>query len=321
MQISPPPYIRAGMSVQKRMSLTLIGLLPIAVAAVYIFGPRALFIMITSVVTAMLMDYLVKRMRGRPYVLDGSAPLIGLLLALTLPPTIDMWMVAVGAIFAIGVVKEAFGGLGHYIFSPVMAGRVFLEVSFSTTYVTKMSFADNLTPLSETFAWAGTKLELYRGMFFGSTAGSTTTGSIGETGALFILVGGIVLMVLRIIDWKVTVSFIGTVALLALVVMLASNDSAVVIRHDVLVQILGGGLILAAVFIATDTVTLPVTRRGRILFGICCGLFTFIIREWGDAREGAYYAVLLMNSVVPLIDRFIKTRPFGLRKEAESTVA
>jgi electron transport complex protein RnfD len=312
MQISPPPYIRSGMSVQKRMSLTLIGLLPIAATAVYVFGWRALFIMITSVATAMLMDYLVKRMRGRPYVLDGSAPLVGLLLALTLPLTIDLWMVVVGAIFAIGVVKEAFGGLGHYIFSPVMAGRVFLEVSFWT----KMSFGDAETPLSQSFALAGTKLELYRAMFFGDTAGS-----IGETGALYIIVGGLVLIALRIIDWKIPVSFIGTVALLSLILLLVNNDAAELVRHDVLVQILGGGLILAAFFIATDTVTLPVTRRGRIIFGICCGLFTFIIREWGDAREGVYYAVLLMNSVVPLIDRFIKTRPFGLQKEAESTVA
>jgi len=312
MQISPPPYIRSGMSVQKRMSLTLIGLLPIAATAVYVFGSRALFIIITGVATAMVMDYLVKRIRGRPYVLDGSAPIIGLLLALTLPLTIDLWMVVVGAVFAIGVVKEAFGGLGHYIFSPVMAGRVFLEYSF----VVKMSFGEAETPLSESFALAGTKLELYRDMFFGSTAGS-----IGETGALYIMVGGLVLIALKVIDWKIPVSFIGTVALLGLVSLLVNNDAAEVVRHDVLVQILGGGLILAAFFIATDTVTLPVTRRGRILFGICCGLFTFIIREWGDAREGVYYAVLLMNSVVPLIDRFIKTRPFGLRKEAESTVA
>jgi electron transport complex protein RnfD len=134
-------------------------------------------------------------------------------------------------------------------------------------------------------------------------------------------VGGLVLIALRIIDWKIPVSFIGTVALLSLILLLVNNDAAELVRHDVLVQILGGGLILAAFFIATDTVTLPVTRRGRIIFGICCGLFTFIIREWGDAREGVYYAVLLMNSVVPLIDRFIKTRPFGLQKEAESTVA
>jgi electron transport complex protein RnfD len=111
------------------------------------------------------------------------------------------------------------------------------------------------------------------------------------------------------------------VALLGLVLMLSYNGDAELVRHDILVQLLGGGLILAAFFIATDTVTLPVTARGRILFGVLCGLFTVIIREWGDAREGVYYAVLLINSVVPLIDRFIKSRPFGLRKEAESTVA
>jgi Na+-translocating ferredoxin:NAD+ oxidoreductase RnfD subunit len=258
------------------------------------------------------MDYVSKRMRGRPYVFDGSAPLIGLLLALTLPNTIDLWMVAVGVIFAIGVVREAFGGLGYYIFSPVMAGRVFLEVSFAS----KMSFGDAETPLSSSFAWAGTKLELYRAMLFGDTAGS-----IGETGALFILLGAVLLIVYKIIDWKVTASFIGTVALLGLLLMAVNTGDAQMIRHDALVQILGGGLILAAVFIATDTVTLPVTARGRIIFGICCGLFTVIIREYGDAREGVYYAVLLINSVVPLIDRFIKSRPFGLRKEAESTVA
>ncbi len=241
--------------------------------------------------------------------MDGSAPLIGLLLALTLPPTINLWMVAVGAIFAIAIVKEVFGGLGHYIFSPVMGARVFLEASFVTemsTWIKPMGFARDIIvterPLSETFVWSGTRFALYKDMFFGNTAGS-----LGETSAMLIMVGGILLLAYKLIDWRIPVAFIGTIAVLNLA-----------LGEDPIFQILAGGLMLAAFFIATDSVTSPITHKGRIIFGIGCGLFTLIIRQFAAAQEGVYYSVLFMNAIVPLLDRFIRTRPLGLRKVAKS---
>ncbi|MBT3362791.1 MAG: RnfABCDGE type electron transport complex subunit D [Chloroflexi bacterium] len=323
MQISPPPYLRTGLTVQKRMYFTLLALLPVIAAAVYFYGYRALLIVITSVVTAMLMDYLVKRMRGRPFVMDGSAPLIGILLALTLPPNVALWMVVVGVVFAIGVVKETAGGLGHYVFSPVMASRVFMELSFGARLIDGARvFGSDMGSWAKPTGWAGalenadTPLTATsKTAIDGAVEWTTnrfdmlmgnTPGSIGETSALIILICGLVLIAFRIIDWRFPLSFIGSVAVLSFAFQTNPMD-----------HLLVGGLMLAAFFIITDTVTSPVTRNGKIIVGIGCALFTLMIREWGDAREGVYYAVLLMNALVPLLDRFIKTRPFGFRKEAE----
>ena len=294
------------------MSLTLVALMLPTGAAVFFYGYHAILVIVTSVVTALLTEYLVKKLRGRPFVMDGSTPLIGLLLALTLPPTIDLWMVTIGAIFAIAIVKEAFGGLGHYIFSPVMGARVFLEISFvavMSTWIKPMGFARDIivaeSPLSGAFVWSGTRFALYKDMFFGNTPGS-----LGETSAMLILVGGILLLAYKLIDWRTPVAFISTVAVLSLA-----------LGEEPIFQVLAGGLMLAAFFIATDSVTSPITHKGRIIFAIGCGVFTVIIRHFGAAQEGVYYSVLLMNSVVPLIDRFIKPRPPGVRKVAKGTDA
>ena len=312
MQISSAPYLRAGRYVPRLMIFTLIALLPAVGGAIFHYGYYAISVILVSVITALLTEYLVKKLRRRPFIMDGSAPLIGLLLALTLPPTIDLWIVACGAIFAIAIVKEAFGGLGHYIFSPVMGARVFLEVSFImelSTWVKPMGFTNDIiisdNPLTETFIWSGTKFALYRDMFFGNTPGS-----IGEASAMLILIGGILLLAFKIIDWKIPMAFISTVALFNWL-----------LGEDPIFHILAGGLILAAFFIATDPTTSPITHRGRIVFGIGCGVFTVIIRQFGTAQEGVYYAVLLVNSVVPLIDRFIKSRPIGIRRAVKNTDA
>ena len=305
MHISPPPFFRSNISVSRIMYLSLLASLLPAGAAIYFFGYRALLVILTSVATALVAEYVVKKLRGHPFVMDGSALLIGLLLALTFPPTLPLWMVVIGAIIAIAIIKEAFGGLGHYIFSPIAGARIFLEVSFVTetsTWVKPMSFASDIIPadnlLSEAFNWSGSQFALYKDMFLGNTPGA-----LGETSVLLILIAGIVLIVFKIIDWRVPVALIGTVALLSWV-----------LGEDPLFQILAGGLVLCAFFIATDTVASPITYTGRIIFAIGCGIFTVIIRLFGDAQEGVYYAILLMNAVSPLIDRFVKTKPLGVRK-------
>ncbi|GAI36197.1 unnamed protein product, partial [marine sediment metagenome] len=241
------------------MYIVVLALMFPTAAGIYFFGYHALSVIAVSIVAAVLTEYAVKKLRKRAFVMDGSAVVTGLLLALILPPMIPLWMVAVGSVFSIAIVKEAFGGLGHNIFNPALGARAFLAACFSvkmTAWVAPTGFgADAVTtatPLSSNFAWEGDKLSLYRDLFLGNTGGS-----IGETSALLILVGGILLLALGIINWRIPVAYIGTVALLTLA-----------LGEDALFHILAGGLMIGAFFMATDYVTSPITARGRIIFGI-----------------------------------------------------
>ena len=303
--ISPGPHLRGKLSVSKIMYYVVLALLLPTGAAVYFFGYRALLVIVVSVVAAVLTEYGVKKLRKRAFVMDGSAIVTGLLLALTLPPTIPLWMVAVGAIFSIAIVKEAFGGLGYNIFNPALGGRAFMTAAFAaemTTWSLPMGFgADAITsatPLSERFIWEADKFSLYREMFMGNTAGS-----MGETSALLILIGGLSLIALRIIDWRTPLAYIGTVALLTFI-----------LGQDALFHILTGGLMLGAFFMATDYVTTPLTHQGRIAFSIGAGVLTVVIRLFGGLPEGVAFSILSMNALTPLIDKYIKVKPYGLKK-------
>jgi electron transport complex protein RnfD len=241
--------------------------------------------------------------------MDGSALVTGLLFALVLPPTISLWMVALGSIFAIAIVKEAFGGLGHNIFNPALAARAFMSVSFPmemTGWVRPMGFgADAITsatPLSGVSVWQQFDPSVYRAMFLGNTAGS-----IGETSALLILIGGAFLLARGVINWRIPAIYIGTVALVALG-----------FGGDPLFHILAGGLMLGAFFMATDYVTSPLTNRGKIIFSVALGVLTIIIRRFAGMPEGVCYSILFMNAITPLIDRYTKVRPYGLQKKVAS---
>jgi electron transport complex protein RnfD len=251
--------------------------------------------------------------------MDGSAVVTGLLLALILPATINLWMVAAGAIFAIAIVKEAFGGLGHNIFNPALGARAFMSASFTvkmTTWVAPAGFgADAVTtatPLSESFAWTGSQASLYQAMFIGNLSGvniaeGSIGGSMGETSTLFILIGGALLLGLRLINWRIPAIYIGMVALMALG-----------LGEDPLFNILGGGLMLGAFFMATDYVTSPLTNQGKIIFAVALGALTMLIRRFGGMPEGVCYSILFMNAMTPLIDRVTKTKPYGLVKQVAS---
>lgn len=309
-QVSPGPHIWRGLSVNKIMYLVLLALIFPTGAAIYFYGARAVYIIFTSTVVAIITEYLVKKLRGKPFIMDGSAAITGLLLALTLPPTVELWMVALGSIFAIAIVKEAFGGLGHNIFNPALGGRALLAASFPTsmtTWLLPLSI-DGLTaatPLSENFVWSwrlAARLALYKDMFLGYRAGS-----IGETSAMLIIVGGVLLLLLRIIDWRIPLTYLGTVFALTLAT-----------GNDPIFHLMAGGLLLGAFFMATDYVTAPITPKGQIVFGVGCGIVTVFIRLAGGLPEGVCYSILLMNSVAPLIDRILKPRPLGLEKKARS---
>lgn len=300
------PHLWGGRPTRKIMYIMLLALLFPAAAGVFFFGYHALLVMVVSVATAVATEYAVKKLIKRPFVMDGSAVITGLLLALTLPPTISLWLVVAGSVFAIAIVKEGFGGLGHNLFNPALGGRAFLSFFFTaemTTWVLPrgVDAVTTATPLAEDFVWQLGRLDLYRALFLGNIGGS-----IGETSALFILLGGILLIALRIVDWRIPLAYIGTVALFTFV-----------LGQDAIFHVLAGGLMLGAFFMATDYVTSPITHQGRIIFGISAGILTVVIRIFSGLPEGVAFSILAMNAVTPFIDRYIKVRPYGLKKKGK----
>lgn len=307
--ISPSPHLWRGPSVSRIMYLVALALVFPTGAAIYFFGYRVIAVLGVCTGAALLTEYLCKKMRGRAFVMDGSAVVTGLLLALTLPPTVPLWMAAVGAVFAIAVVKEAFGGLGHNIFNPALGARAFMSVSFSlpmTTWVEPTGFdvdvVTSATPLSGVSAWQQFDPAAYQAMFLGNISGS-----LGETSALAILIGGCLLLGLRVVNWRIPATYIGVVAILSLA-----------FGQDPLFHILAGGLMLGAFFMATDYVTSPLTNRGKVIFGVSLGVLTMLIRHFGGMPEGVCYSILFMNAMTPLIDRYARERPYGLVKRAKS---
>ena len=307
--VSPGPHLWKGLSVSKIMYLVVIALMFPTGAAIYFFGYHALSVIGMSVGVAVATEYVCKKIRGQAFIMDGSTIVTGLLLGLILPPTISLWMVVIGAIFSIAIVKEAFGGLGHNIFNPALGGRAFMSISFTaemTTWIKPMGFGTDAvttaTPLGESFVWSADKLSLYQAMFLGNTAGS-----MGETSALLILIGGGLLLGLRIINWRIPAIYIGTVALMSLAFW-----------QDPLFHILAGGLMIGAFFMATDYVTSPLTNRGKIIFAVGVGALTVTIRQLAGMPEGVCYSILFMNAITPLIDRYTKIKPYGLVKKVES---
>ncbi len=309
MLLSHAPHIWRGFSISKIMYIVVAALLFPTAAAVYFFGYWAVFIIIASVGTAVITEFIIKKLRKKRFAMDGSAVITGLLLALALPPRFPIWMVIVGSAFSIAIVKEAFGGLGYNIFNPALAGRAFLSICFPkemTTWVQPPYFnhdaVTGATPLSENFSMQAGKLETYKDLFFGNTGGS-----IGETSVLMILIGAVILFAFRIIDWKIPVFYIGTVAL-----------GSFLLGRDVSLQLLAGGLMIGAFFMATDYATSPVLGNGRIIFGVGAGILTVLFRNYSGMPEGVCFSILIMNAFVPLIDRYIKLKPFGYRKESKN---
>ena len=304
--LSSAPHLRGRTSIARDMYLVVLALFLPTIGAVYFFGLYVLLMLVVGVASAVLTEYVAKRMRRKPFYMDGSAVVTGLLFVLILPPRTPLWIVAVGAIFSIAIVKEAFGGLGFNIFNPALAGRAFVSVSFAASLgrwiaPTTSWLADAVTtptPLGEGFATTLTKPELYKALFLGNVAGS-----VGETSVLLILLGGALLLAFGIIKWHIPVFYVATVFLLSWAM-----------GQDPIFHILAGGLMLGAFFMATDYVTGPLTTRGRIIFAVAAGVLVVLIRVLGNMPEGVNYSILIMNAFTPLIDRYVRPRPFGLVK-------
>ena len=311
--ISPSPHIHGGDSIEKNMRGVILALMPALLVGFYFFGFGALIVTLTSVISCVLFEYLIQRfmLKTKPTIHDGSAIVTGVLLAMNLPANIPFWMVILGALFAIGVAKMSFGGLGNNPFNPALAGRVFLLISFPvamTTWpvpsplsITYLDAATGATPLS-TLKGSHAEIPQLLDLLTGNMGGS-----LGEVSAVAILLGLLYLFVRKIITWHIPVSILLTVAVFTGILYLANPEEFA----SPTFHLLTGGLMLGAVFMATDYATSPMNKRGMVIYGVGIGVITVVIREFGAYPEGVSFAILIMNAFTPLINHYIKPRRFA----------
>lgn len=301
LHVAASPHIHSGRSTQKIMLDVIIALLPAAIAGVVIFGLQALLVIAVSVVTCVLGEFLFNLIiKKEQTISDLSAVVTGLILALNLPANAPVWQVVVGAIFAIIIVKGLFGGIGKNFVNPAATARVFMLIAFASlaepAFPKDVDAVSGATPLAQL---ANNQLPVLKDLFLGNIGGA-----IGETCTLALLIGGIYLLVKKVITWHIPVAFIGTAFLFTLAIEGGNMEMA-------LAWILSGGLFIGAIFMATDYVTSPATPFGKIVFGIGAGLITVLIREWGKYPEGVSFAILLMNILNPYIDSLTARKLYG----------
>ncbi len=304
--VTPSPHLHSSNSIPAAMRDVIIALIPAFIASVYFFRISAVLVVVTCIVTAVVCEMAAQKLMKREVTVnDYSAVITGLLLALTLPATVPLWVAAIGAAVAIIIGKQLFGGLGNNIFNPALIGRAFLLASWpvaTTGWVTPIDGVSTATPLGIIKESLGSELPNLTDMFIGNIAGC-----LGETSALALLLGALYLIYKKHIDWRIPTGYLATVfAITAVVGMTKGQGLSYPVFH-----LFAGGLMLGAFFMATDWVTTPVTKKGRVVFGIGCGLITVLIRLKGGYPEGVCYSILLMNTLAPLIDRYTKDRVFG----------
>ena len=318
--VASAPHIHSDLSTTRLMGDVIIALLPALAVSVYVYGWGVLGVVAMSVGCCVLFESLIQKflVKGKQTVTNLSAVVTGLLLAMNMPANIPLWIVAVGALVAIGVAKMPFGGLGKNPFNPAIVARVFLLIAYpvqmtSFALPSTEGFADaysGATPLAAAKAGLMNFAEYdMLGMFAGNVAGS-----FGEIATLALLLGGAYLLVRRVITLHIPVAVLGTMAVFAAIYGAFSFDTPHLVSNFALFHLLSGGAVLGAFFMATDYVTSPMTTKGMVIFGIGIGALTMIIRLWGAYPEGMSFAILIMNSVVPLINKYIKPRRFGAKK-------
>lgn len=311
--VSPSPHIHGGDTIGKNMYGVLIALIPAFLVSLYYFGLGALIVTLTSVSACVLFEYLIQKflMKEEPTLCDGSAILTGVLLAFNLPSNLPAWIILIGALAAIGIGKMSFGGLGNNIFNPALVGRVFLLISFPAhmttwpvpghfpmTYTDAQTGATVLSALKE----GVTDVPSFMDMLLGHMGGS-----LGEVGAIALVLGFLVMLARKIITWHIPVTILVTVAVFS-GIMHAIDP----VRYaSPLIQLLSGGLLLGAIFMATDYVTSPMSKKGMIVYSIGIGVLTVIIRLFGSYPEGMSFAILIMNAFTPLINSYMKPNHFG----------
>jgi len=320
--LSGSPHAHAEASVNALMWGVVIAIIPAFLVSVWYFGINALLIIAIAIFSCVAIEFIIQKylLKEDPSIRDGSAVVTGLLLAFNVPSTLPWWEMVIGSLVAIGIVKMSFGGLGKNIFNPALVGRVFLLISFpvdmtswpvpaqqfltfdAITGPTALGTLSEGLDAGKTVAELTAQLPTYTNMFTGQIGGS-----LGEVSAIAILVGGLYMLIRKIITWHIPVSFIGTVMIFTGILWLIDPTNYI----DPVFHLLAGGLLLGAIFMATDMVSSPMTYKGMMVYGTGCGIITVLIRVWGAYPEGVSFAILIMNAVTPLINKGFKPILFG----------
>ncbi len=321
--ISPSPHVFSKRSTTGIMGDVLIALAPALAVSVWVFGWNVLAITVLSVASCVVFEWLIQKflIKGPATIGNLSAVVTGVLLAFNLPPEIPLWLVMLGAFVAIGVAKMTFGGLGKNPFNPALVGRVFLLIAYpvqmtSFPAVTTLAGADaatGATPLAlakGTLKGGGSVADVMEQLNINDLLVGFKSGSFGEVAAVALILGGLYLLFRRVISWHIPVAVLGTMAVFCATLWFIAPDSYM----PPMFHLLTGGALLGALFMATDYATSPMTRKGGIIFGVGIGLITIIIRLWGAYPEGMSFAILIMNALVPLIDKYVKPAHFGHTK-------
>lgn len=321
--VSLSPHNYGKDTIKSLMYGVLIALIPTTIVSLYFFGIGALIVILTSVVSALVFEYLITKfiLKKEPSLIDGSAIITGLLLAFNVPSNLPVIIIIIGAFVAIGVAKMSFGGLGNNPFNPALVGRVFLLISFPVQMTSwpvpmqsRMQYLDAITgatplgvvkeglrngePVSDLMAQIPSNMQMLIG---------NMGGSLGEVAGIAIIIGLIWMLYKKVINWYIPVSMIGTIIILTGIFWLVNP----VKYADPIFHVLTGGVLLGAVFMATDYVTSPMTSKGMLIFGVGIGLLTVVIRLFGAYPEGVSFAILIMNAFVPLINIYVKPKRFG----------
>ena len=322
---SSSPHIRSNENTRSIMLDVIIAMLPALVWAIYNFGFKALISVAVSVVACLFWEWLYRKLLKKPQSIgDLSAVVTGMLLAFVCPPELPWWTLVIGAFFSIVVVKQLYGGIGCNFLNPALAGRAFLLASYATWMTTwaipqiRPDVTSAATPMAimkegteEAFTTLMSNYSI-GDMFLGKVGGS-----LGEVSALCLLVGGVYLLIRKVISWQIPVAYIGTVAILTLIAAPAGIDNV----QYMLYNVFGGGLMLGAIFMATDYATSPVTKPGQLIFGLGCGLLTCFIRRFGSYPEGVCYSILIMNCTTWLLDKYIRPTIYGAVKKEKKEAA
>ncbi|PLX01179.1 MAG: Na+-transporting NADH:ubiquinone oxidoreductase subunit D [Marinilabiliales bacterium] len=323
LSVSPSPHVAGNYSVKKIMYGVIIAMLPALFVSIYYFGLGAIKVTLIAVLSAIFFEWLIQKLflKGKSTIADGSAIITGMLLAFNVPSNLPCWIIIVGSFVAIAVGKMTFGGLGNNPFNPALVGRVFLLISFpvdmtrwpipeplkfsltdATTGATPLAIlkegVKNGTPVDQLMS----KMPDYMDYFIGQMGGS-----LGEVSAIALIIGGIYMLMRKIITWHIPVSMIGAIALFTGILWLVDPTQ----YADPLFHLLTGGVLLGAIFMATDMVTSPMTPAGQLVFGLGIGIITVVIRVFGAYPEGVSFAILIMNAVVPLLNKAFKPKRFG----------
>ncbi len=323
--ISPSPHVHSGDSIEKNMYGVLVALLPAFICSVLFFGMGALVVTLTSVIACLIFEYLIQKLllKQQPTIFDGSALITGVLLAFNVPSNLPVWIIIIGALVAIGIGKMSFGGLGCNIFNPALVGRVFLLISFpvqmttwpvasglNTPYLDAQTGATPLALMKEALKSGQSVSDVmtsgaigsYRDLFLGNMGGS-----LGEIAAIALLIGFVYMLFRKIITWHIPVTIFATVFVFAGILHLCNPEQFA----DPVFHLLTGGMMLGAIFMATDYVTSPMSNKGMVIYGIGIGVITIVIRVFGAYPEGMSFAILIMNAFTPLLNRYCKPERFA----------